>query len=262
MADEFDPFKGGSGLKENFDGTITRVQFVKDAQARNWSAQMHIVADDQEEIEPKYGLGSGWSSFDGGDSVEHENKSPHTLFNNQTAYWGWIAAAMGSGAEDLLRERNKACDNRGPQFASLWEGLRFHFDIVQAPIRVPVVGEDGKQTGEWKDSTTPRLIPQKFLGLQGDQGSQTAAPTASTATTAGTASSTTTASTGGSTNGVAGSLSAEDSAKLKVLARSNTFAEFVDAVMGLTDSNGVSMLENREVMAALSQESFYESMKG
>jgi hypothetical protein len=71
--DEFDPYAGSSGLKDDFDGVIVDAWAELDTQnaGNRTNAWLKILADDGEEVSNRYGLGSDWASYDGGETIEH-----------------------------------------------------------------------------------------------------------------------------------------------------------------------------------------------
>jgi len=283
MSEEFDPFAPGSNLKENFDGTITSVKFEKQENGDNYTAHMIVHADDGDEPESFLSLGRDWVSYDGGRSVEHP-RGNNSKFNAQTTYSEFIVFAMGGfdgdtddenartvnvekglGAAQVMRERNRQLDNRGPQMADLWLGLRFHFDVVKRKSRQRVVTktETGEKV-EWTDGTTDRMLPVRFLGVQGVQQTMVVDPVQpSVSAVAATAAPPPAAAptSGNVTHPALASLSPEDQAKLRELARSTDFGGFVDGVMGLQTSNGSSMLEIPPIIQALADETFYASLR-
>lgn len=204
MPDEFDSYAPGSNLKEDFDGTIIKASFDKgDNNNANFSFHPVIAADDGDEVESFYGLGSDWESYDGGSSVEHP-KGSQRKFNGQTAYSEWnVFAAFGfdgdredvnarpnrpprtdeerqacTGAYARLREVDREFEGRGAQHAQPWVGMRFHFDVLKRPgrerrvVKAPdgsaLIGPDGKEVVEWKDVERERMLPVRFLGMAQD----------------------------------------------------------------------------------------------
>jgi hypothetical protein len=280
MSEEFDPFAPGSNLKENFDGAITSVKFEKQENGDNYTAHMIVHADDGDEPEMFLSLGRDWVSYDGGRSVEHP-RGNNTKFNAQTTYSEFIVFAMGGfsgdagdenerpvnvekglGAAQVMRERNRQLDNRGPQMADLWLGLRFHFDVVKRKSRQRVVTKT--ETGdkvEWTDGTTDRMLPVRFLGVQGVQQAMDVTATAPTSSPTPASSPSPPPTSGNVSHPALASLSPEDQEKIRALARGTDFGGFVDGVMGLQTSNGSSMLEIPPIIQALADESFYVSLR-
>jgi hypothetical protein len=279
--DTFDPFAPGSNLKEDFDGTVREVVFEKSENNDNYNAHLYVRADDGDEVESFLSLGRDWTSYDGGRSVEHP-RGNRTKFNAQTTYSEFVTFAMGGfdgdkedptarpadlgrglGAAETMRARNRQLDNRGPQFADLWQGLRFHFDIVkrQGRQRKVNVDEQGRRSDEWVDIVQERMMPVRFLGTATGRVTPAAAPPAPTTPTltptlpVGTAQ-------GAAVHPALASLDALDQQKVVVLARTHDFGGFVDGVMGLQTVNGDSMLNVPSLIQALSDEAFYTTIKG
>lgn len=288
MAEEFDPFAPGSNIKENFDG-VTRCVFEKSDNNDNYNAHMFIQATDGEEVETFLSLGRDWVSYDGGRSVEHP-RGENTKFNAQTTYSEFITFAMGGfegdlgnpddkpaplerglGAANVMRERNRALGNRGPQIASVWDGLMFHFDVLKRHGRQRSVTKtsDGERV-DWLDVIQDRMMPVRFLGVR-EQGrldvgatnvgsgstpsSPTPAPVAPAAPVGATQ------RENGSHPALEG-LSQKDRDALIALAKSQSFGDFVDRVMALPSDGGGTMLEQPRVIQALSDESFYTTLRG
>jgi hypothetical protein len=277
MSEEFDSYKPATGFKDDFDGTIRMAKFVKGANNENYSFQPVIDADDGEEVESSYGVGSDWASYDGGATVEHP-KGYEKGFHQSTAYSQWIVHALECGAEEVLRERNRAVEGRGAQYGSTWDKLRFHFEIMKVPVQRPVVktvkAPDGTEREErvWESQETDRMFPTKFLGIAGDisaSSSRTSsAPTTTTATTA-TPSSGTAAeapATGSKSNvSILSDLKLHplDIAKIRKMAEENSFNGFVDSVCALTLQDGTDTMSRPEIVQLLSDEDgLYKALRG
>lgn len=257
--DEFDSLSVGSGLKEDFIGVIRNAQFVKSDQGQNWNIQLFIDADDGEEVEARYGLGGDWSSYDGGVTIQHP-KGERQKINNQTAYSGLIVSAVGSGAEDELKKRNRALNNFGYRHKDLWIGLSFHWDVVEVPGRTKV-GDD------WVDRMYQRMLPDKFVGESGVQNTlpqpapvpTEASPAVSTPAPVAT---TQPATSSPAPHPAMSTLAVIDQGKLKILAHQYDTGKFLDEAMALTLSDGKSMLDVDGMIAALSDGSLYAALKG
>jgi len=282
MTEEFDPFAPGSNLKENFDGTIREVTFEKSENSDNYNAHIIVQADDGEEVESFLGLGKDWVSYDGGRTVEHP-RGNRTKFNAQTTYSEYISFAMGGfdgdmnnpdaraadlsrglGADKVMRERNRRLENRGPQCADLWEGLRFHFDVLKRMGRSnkKVTDSEGRTTTEWFDVIQERMMPVRFLGTGAGTGttlSASAPPTVSPPATSASPAVGTAPAQG--VHPALASLGEQDREAIVALARTSDFGGFVDGVMGLNTSTGESMLSVPSVIQALSDEAFYQTLR-
>lgn len=262
--DEYDPYAGTTGLKENFDGTITAAAFYKEPEKANYVCQVTVKADDGDDVELRYGLGKDWASYDGGETAEHVSGYQ---FNNRTAYWDFVNKAvlaekktLSDGQKSEIRTRGSVKQDEvgrdlGPRLAESWAGLRFHFDIFQIPGQ-----RKDKETDEWVDTNAdgtpilfPRTLPTAYLGIAPIQGDLWApAPSVpvpeSTAPTVAPS--------------IAGDLglSPSDWTKLTLLAKSHDYSAFVDAVMNLQSEKGTDMVSNRDLMARLADESFYTGL--
>jgi hypothetical protein len=312
-AEEFDPFAPGSNLKEDFDGVVKEVRFEKSSQGDNYTAHVIVQADDGDEVESFLSLGKDWVTYDGGRSVEHP-RGARMKFNGQTGYSEWITFAMGGfdgdrhdpdaepadiqlgrGAAGVLRERNRRLDNRGPQMAELWEGLRFHFDVVNRHGRT-------RRGDQWVDVVNERMMPVRYLGEVAQQqsfpqppqpqpqpqpqnvqshpmppGYQQQQPTlystsggsivtvqAAPQPTVPPAASPPSAPPAPvpAVHPALASLSALDQSRVRSLAQQQDFGGFVDGVMGLSKEGGGTMLEVPALIQALSDEQFYLSLRG
>jgi hypothetical protein len=262
--DNWDPFKPGTGLKDDYDGTVKEAEFVQTQQG-SWALNLTIEAEDGDSPELRLGVGgkaSGWTSFDGGETIENEGKARAT-FNERTGYARFIGAAMKSGAEDVLRSRStELYGGRGPMNAGLWVGLAFHFEVVHVPSQRP------DEEGTWKDveGGIPTVLPVKYLGDSVPQPGKSAGTgdvktgRASTKGNPGSSQSTQSSLTN-SESGLP-AIHHQDLIILHQLANDLDYGSFVDQVMTLKDQGGVSMTRNKAVMAKLGDESWYEELKG
>lgn len=285
VADEFDPYAPGTGLKDDFDGTIMdTTMFVKVEGQQNMAFQLQVRADDGEEVEQRYGVGGEWMTYDGGKTVEHP-KGHNRQFNGQTAYSQLIVNALMTEARELFYAANRNHDNRGPQYAEVWHGLRFHFKIVEVDgqQRIEVSDEAGNKTGEfeWVARKQNRMFPTAFLGIVGQEGTVAAPAVApATPTTPPAASPTATATltppsepapiaapSVGAVDEYAAfnALDMRDRAKMKLLAASaEDYRKFADqaAIIELAAEPGRYMIDVDPMMPLLSAEAFYVWLKG
>jgi len=280
MADEeFDPFAPGSNLKEDYDGVMKEVTFEKSTQGDNYTAHMVVLADDGEEIESFLSLGKDWATYDGGRTVEHP-RGVKAKFNGQTGYSEWITFAMGGyegnradpdgkpadierglGAAAVMRERNRRLGNRGPQCAELWDGLRFHFDVLERRGRT-------RKGDEWVDTVVERMLPVRYLGTNAPTTAPSAVTPAPAPTPAASSPSPPPPFPAAGTVPAPGvhpalaNLSAGDQARVRELAVKEDFGGFVDGVMRLSREGGGTMLEVPALIQALADEQFYLQLKG
>jgi len=250
MPDEFDPYKPGSGLKSDFDGWIKDGVFASESYGTN--IILMCDCDDGEEYAVRYSIGSGWESYDAGETVQHP-AGPRQLFSGNTAYSDFMVAAMEVGARDVLYERVKA--GAGPRFASNYNGLGFHWDMVERPTRQPKVNELGERVRDdrgreiWENTTRPRLLPVRFLGVRDVQdhlpGSGAAAYSERF-------------QSGADPLAVLDTLTA---AKVRKAAeRAGDYISFVDEMLELTDGNDASIMDHDEIKEALANEDWYASL--
>lgn len=223
MADEFDTDKG---VKDDYVGTITDA-FFKGSEQNPDDVNLVLVkkAEDGDEPEDYYRVGQEWASFDGGETVEHATKSK-VRADSQLAIL--TERAMECGAEEIIRQRSAENDSKGYKTSKLWPGLTFHWTVVEKHVKFT-----NQRTGEDVDRVVFKSYPDKFIGVDD-------------------------VSTGPST-GVDKSdesvvIPPEEYAKLKVLAQSKTFAEWVDEALTID-----WVREN--MLKALSDESLYDQLR-
>jgi len=216
MADEFDTDKG---IKEDYDGVVKEAYFQAGDMGRT-SLVLMVMADDGEEVEARYSVGSDWASFDGGETVEHPSKSKIRA-DSQLATL--VEKAMLSGAEHVIRQR---AEGKGQKTAKLWPGLKFHWEVEAKPYSF-----QDRQSGEERSGTSYKSYPTRFLGESSVEA--VAAPAAAEPET----------------------VPADVIARLKVLAQAKPFAEWVDEALTID-------YVRDNMLATLSDESFYNSLKG
>jgi len=138
-----------------------------------------------------------------------------------------VEKAMLAGAESQIRER---AQGHGQKTAKLWPGLKFHWQTFGKPYSVK-----DRDTGEEKSGTSYKSYPTKFLGEHEVPEVVHSASTESSS----------------------GNEQAPDEiiARLKVLAQAKPFAEWVDEALTID-------YVRDNMLAALGDESFYNSLKG
>lgn len=225
MSDEFDTDKG---VKDDYDGDVLEAYF-KTGDNGDLSLVLKKRADDGEEVEDMYRVGTDWASFDGGDTCEHPTKTK-VRADSQLAIL--FDHAFKAGAEQVIRERS---EGKGQRTAKVWPGLRFHWDVEEKPYEFT-----DRKTGETVKGVSYKSYPTKYLGLS----------------TESTGSSTPAAESSASSNGYDTSkVSAETLAKMKVLAQSKPYAEWVDECLTIDEARD-------NLLQALGDEGFYNSLKG
>ena len=267
-----------SNFKEDWDGTIREVTFEKQEGSQNYAAHLVMDADDGDEVEMFCGLGGDWATYDGGSSVEHPKGATKRF--HQSTHWSRLLARMveccyeAEGEDNVMIVRDRERGGRGAQMGESFAGLRFHWDVEKGMERRPVeqkdaegktiMGENGRPVVTWTDQEVERMWPQKYLGIAGEAPKATAPSSSPTTTTSESApqSESGSNSSGSGTHPAIANLPLPDQVKLKTLAKTNDFGNFVDAVMDLTGSDGTAMLERAEVIQALSDEGFYLSLRG
>jgi hypothetical protein len=220
--DEFDTDKG---VKDDYDGIIVEAYFQAGEQG-DTNLVLKKAADDGDVVEDRYRIGQDWASFDGGETVEHPSRSK-IRSDSQLAIL--VERAMGSGAEDVIRERSIANGRKGQRTAALWPGLRFHWDVEAKPYSFT-----SQRTGEEVSGTSYKSYPSKFLGVEEIVDSPVDNGSGETVQQA--------------------PMPPDIMARLKVLAQSKTFAEWVDEALTID-------WVRDNLLSALSDESFYNSLK-
>ena len=234
MADEFDTDKG---VKDDFDGVV-KDAFFQVGEQGDTNLVLVKVADDGDEVEDRYRIGTDWASFDGGETVEHPSKTKIRA-DSQVAIL--VERAMMSGAEDEIRQRSAENGGKGQRTSKLWPGLRFHWDVDAKPYKFK------NREGEEVEGTSYKSYPSKYLGV-GE---------IPTGDGSGSASGSSTVSTGQSTGSGSGDpqMPADIMARLKVLAQSKSFPEWVDEALTID-------WVRDNMLSALGDESYYNSLKG
>lgn len=240
MADEFE---WETGLFSG-PGTVTDEWFAVSEGGPNLNLYLKLVGDEGGEgVDARFGCGPDWGSFDGGETAEHP-KGKGKRYNANTAVAELFRAAFECGAEELLRKRSQELFNgRGPQSAKLWHGLKFRFEVKSEPYKFK-----NRETGEMIEGVKNRSLPVEFLGETGEhvpaaeksQPGTAAEPPVPPADSSDPLS----------------SLSAEDAAKAKVLAKTLPYPEWVDKIMELPNA-----VASPTLIVALGDEALYNSLK-
>lgn len=256
----YDPFKGESGFKDDYDGTIVDAYF--DPGDLGTQLILKINADDGEEVESRYACGgTDWTTYDGGETVEHP-KGNTKGFNKNSKMFRLIDAAMSCGgdAETTLRARAQQGPVKdgvplGPKSAAIWKGLKFHWMNEEKPYEF----KDRQDETKTVKGVAVVSLPKAYLGegvaagntaTSGLPGPSSAPPASSTAQTPSAPTPTPTPT----------SLSIDPAMKVKLMAaakKADDHSTFCDLAMEI---DGV--VENEAVMAAIVDEGFFAGMKG
>lgn len=254
----FDPFAGESGLKDDYDGVIEDAWFgTNDKYGDTVLLHLALRADDGDEVENRYPCGPDWATYDGGATVEHP-KGGAKMFNVNTRVMSLIKAMMATEAESVLRERSKAGpvqnDERkgdlpaGPKAASLYKGLRFHWNAHKE-----MKGYKDKETGEWKDQEVTIVLPTAFLGVE-DGSDAAGGATGSTSTAASPSAST--PAPAAATPPPSNSNPVLIAALKQVAKTAPDYNAFVDGAM---EVEGV--MADNDLMGKVADEAFYQSLR-
>lgn len=230
MTDE-DVWGTDSGIITDYEGTIVDSFFLKDTQSQFGDPQtqfrVKIATDDDRVVEERWNCGPDWVSNDGGGTVEHPTKKK---FNKNAQMGKFVDAflALGDDAVSVVRGRGTP-----PTTASTWLGLRFFMEATTSTGKNRTTGED------W---TSTKNYPTKFLGVGAAEGGEVQATTPT----------------------VVGSpiekLTADNVAKVTLLAKTLPFGEWVDKVMEIEE-----VLANEDLIVLLvddSESGLYNTLKG
>lgn len=143
-----DPYSLSSGLIDDFDGTVTEAYFSTDAAYNDGGTVLLILELATDDLDRptetlKLSTGTGWAIEDQGRRIVSESGKPRS-FNKSSIVGGFLGAALGCGAGDVMRAKGN------PMEAATWQGLSFHLN------RVMVKGYDGTEK--------ERLLPTAFIG--------------------------------------------------------------------------------------------------
>jgi hypothetical protein len=155
MAETFNPWETESGLPDDFNLTVTDAWFAKDARYKDgevlllhWHGTVEKDGEEEELETPIiFPCGSGWDSYDGGKTAEHEKGRKR--FISSSIYGRLIDRCVKDlGMMDLMIKRGD------PKTAKVWVGLKFHLK---------------REKIEFGSKLEPieRLMPDKFLGEVG-----------------------------------------------------------------------------------------------
>ena len=261
--EDYDEFSGASGLIDDYDGTIKEAYFSTDANYNNGQTLcLHLVIETDDPSNPEvvnlYPCGPDWASYDDGATTEHP-RGEKQKFNSNTKVQKLITAAIACSPDseaELRRRSRELFDGVGHRHADLWKGLRFHWNIKTEDV------DFTDKLGNRVQRQTNVLLPTTFLGVESSttQSPSTPANSAPTAAAAATASAppTPAASTNGTSTGAdpLSTLDPETVAKLKLFAKTQTYAEFVDSALEIPGLPG-----NTAVVSVLGDEKFYEALK-
>lgn len=128
MADDL--WGTSTGLYTDFSGEVIESTFGTDARYNNgestllfWKVRPFDIElpPDKDTIEVSFGVGGGWHSYDGGETVEHADGK--TKVNNSAWYGKLVDWALESGMADTLQAKGDS-----PLQSKIWTGLAFRFE--------------------------------------------------------------------------------------------------------------------------------------
>ncbi len=153
MAD--DTWGTSSGLYTDFSGEIKESTFGTDSRYNNGETTLMFwkvkpsdieVSTDDGLIEVAFPVGSGWFSYDGGETIEHSDGK--SKVNSSSIYGKIVDWAVENGLASTLREKGSPLESK------VWAGLNLRFEEVEFNYG----GEIGKKK---------RTMPVEVLGAEG-----------------------------------------------------------------------------------------------
>jgi hypothetical protein len=212
-----------------------------------------VECDDGEEYPVRYSVGPNWDTYDAGESVSHP-AGQRQLFSGNSAYSDFMRSALEAGAKDVLYQRVK--DGQGPRFSANYNGLNFHWEQVERPVRRPRVDDTGARVKDdrgkevWENATIPRLLPVRFLGLHEGQ-----------ATLPGVAAATAVEQGPMADTDPLRTLDPITAGKVRQAAkRAADYVTFVDEMLELTDASDNSIMDHEMIKEALADENWYATL--
>lgn len=151
-AADHDPYRGTTGLKDDFDGTIESVLFTYDSEyndGKTCIARVEIRDHADPKGDPevvKLSTGSGWEPAQKGQVAERGDGKDPQGFNRSCGYQIFFEGAFDQ-AEGTIRKAGL------PWEAKTLTGLDFHFNQVEYL--------------DMNDKKRNRLVPSAFLGKSG-----------------------------------------------------------------------------------------------
>lgn len=251
VAAEYDPFKGETGLKDDYDGVVEDAWFAtQDNYGDVVMLHLKVRVDDPartdngEEVETRYPCGPEWATYDGGETVEHP-KGAKKGFNNNTRYMKMIVAAMQiPELEAELRRRSRDSGGMGPKRADIWKGIKCHWKIETEHLKFK-----DRETQEMIERDVNTVVPTAFLGVGGETGTSVPSGTSPAASPAATSA----ASPAATPDGIPPAIAMT----LRGLAKNAAnHGEFADAAM---EVDGV--LSDPTIMQKIADEGYFASLK-
>ena len=149
-----DAWATSTGLYTDYEGVVEEASFGTDARYNNgestllfWKVRptnIDITTDDGL-IEVSFGAGTGWFSYDGGETIEHSEGKGKV--NSSAIYGKLVDWAIEQGLADTLKEKGS------PLEAKVWVGLAFRFEEVEFNY--------GKEIG-----TKKRVMPVEVMNSE------------------------------------------------------------------------------------------------
>jgi hypothetical protein len=162
--EEFDPFKGSSGLADDIDVTFTEVRFGVDPAYTDTETGEPVpvfiadLATDDSDIGTNgvienqiFSIGKGWVIEDDGASVVVASGKPRGF--NTSTYLQRILQRLLELDETKARKRFEET-GVGPQSAAYWEGLQVHMVQEERTIQI----------GKGPSRVKSELMPSEFYG--------------------------------------------------------------------------------------------------
>lgn len=153
-----------SGFRSDYELTVTESFWSPPTDKNpNWSLIWNGVDEDGEEVEKAVQLGAGakWASFDGGESVDHEEGNETKggkprQFHTNSGVGGVIDVFVNEVDEEVLEKFES------PRFSNVWVGTIWYMGEVTNTFP--------DRTDKSKMVTIKKVLPVEFRGFVDDDG--------------------------------------------------------------------------------------------
>lgn len=156
-----DEWAFGSGLKDNFDGTIENIYFGYDSKYNNGNTLVLILeikdVENGEEARQMYSCGDGWDNAENGSKAVRED-GKQTPFNRNSAVVKFLTSLTNAQGIDKVRGQLVEA-GFSPYFCTPLKGTTWHWEQKEDSYNVK-----DRQTGEKKAGSSTRLMPTAFVG--------------------------------------------------------------------------------------------------
>lgn len=149
-----------SGFRSDYNLTVTKSYWTPPTEKNpNWSLVWEGVDEDGEEIENglKLGAGAGWASFDGGETVDHEDGNatksgkPRQFHQNSG-----VGQLINTFVDQEIVTEEMLENMPSPREANVWEGSTWYMEEVDASFT-------NRKTNERVQMT--KVMPTKLVSF-------------------------------------------------------------------------------------------------